>query len=51
MIAAYREATIPQAARLLADRAARHHLSLADTAVALGNRTIGPALIPHTPTG
>jgi GAF domain-containing protein len=51
MIAAYHDVTIPQAGRLLADHAARHRTSLADTALALVDRTMEPALIQNTPTG
>ncbi|MEU6275309.1 GAF and ANTAR domain-containing protein [Streptomyces populi] len=45
MIAAYHDVTLPQAGRLLADHAAHHRTSLADTALALVNRTMEPALI------
>jgi GAF domain-containing protein len=45
MIAAYHDVTIPQAARLLTHYAARHRTSLADTALALVNRTLDPSLI------
>ncbi|MGW5774183.1 GAF and ANTAR domain-containing protein [Streptomyces longwoodensis] len=45
MIAAYHDVTIPRAGHLLVDHAARHRTSLADTALALVNRTVDPAFI------
>ncbi|MFC8433356.1 GAF and ANTAR domain-containing protein [Streptomyces sp. NPDC057253] len=50
MIAAYHDVTVTEAGRLLADYAAHHQISLADTALALVTRTMDPALVPATPS-
>ncbi|MBK3575676.1 ANTAR domain-containing protein [Streptomyces sp. MBT65] len=45
MIAAYHDASVSQAGRLLADYAAGHRVSLADTAFALVRRIMDPSRI------